>query len=126
MTRVNLLTFFAEESVREAELAGALVGVSAAVTGEELLTPGGLGVIIIIIITIIIIFTWGAWVPSSTNLPPLKRFVTGANRFLMALKNWAWTVRAWRSRRRTGAALILMVILILMVSVPVSLSNSGH
>ena len=43
MTRVNLLTFFAEESVREAELAGAGVNVAAAVAGEELLPARGLG-----------------------------------------------------------------------------------
>ena len=33
---------------------------------------------------------WGDFVPSSTNLPPPNRFVTGEKRFLMALKNWAF------------------------------------
>ena len=41
LTRV--LTVFAEEAVWEAEFAGALVGVAAAVAGEELLPPRGLG-----------------------------------------------------------------------------------
>ena len=41
MTRV--LTVFAEEAVWEAEFAGALVRVAAAVAGEELLPTRGLG-----------------------------------------------------------------------------------
>ena len=32
---------------------------------------------------------WGDWVPSSTNLPPPNRLVTGANRLRIALKNCA-------------------------------------
>ena len=38
----TILTVFAEEAVGEAEFAGALVGVSATVTGEQLLSAGGL------------------------------------------------------------------------------------
>ena len=38
----TILTFFAEEAVREAEFASALVSVSATVTWEQLLSAGGL------------------------------------------------------------------------------------